>query len=236
MRTLEECRAEVFLRSEKRIKEIKTRRRRTLTLGIVTALTVTALLSSLLPMAMNKLWAQPNNDITTTRPIVEGDGLTGNEQDNDTRPHPEGPDSEGMDIEIVYDIEADYCIVSDGESYYLIIDNEEYYNSDSNASVEEPLLTFTSVEEMKDKVLGGKLTEKEKQTMSQFSKDENGNIKVLDFSKLCTPSLPEGASVEFVHWNGQSYSLSINTPSAGYCNFFVMDSEQYNVSFKRDYG
>ena len=130
MRTLEECRAEVFLRSEKRIKGIKTRRRRTLTLGIVTALTVTALLSSLLPMAMNKLSAQPSKETSTTRPITDGDGINKENHGADITPSPEGPDSEGMDIEIVYDIEADYCIVSDGESYYLIIDNEEYYNSD----------------------------------------------------------------------------------------------------------
>ena len=105
---------------------------------------------------------------------------------------------------VITDTNKGYEIeVVDGE-YYVVFENEKYKNN-VNASQIEPSLMFSSVAEMKDKLLNGKLTEDEIKILSTFSKDSAGKIKTPNLEKLFTPTAPENVECSgSVNWGGGS--------------------------------
>ncbi|MBE6639790.1 MAG: hypothetical protein E7616_10185 [Ruminococcaceae bacterium] len=133
---------------------------------------------------------------------------------------------------IITDTNAGYEIEMINGEYYVVFEEEKYKNN-VNASQVEPYLTFSSVSEMKDKVLNGKLTEEEIKTMSTFSKDETGRVKVCNFEKLYIPSLPE--DVVFtgqIVWAGETYYPSLKSDSCGVHTFAVQTKELYDYKLK----
>ncbi|MBQ8742803.1 MAG: hypothetical protein IJZ03_09180 [Clostridia bacterium] len=138
------------------------------------------------------------------------------------------------DIGIV-DPDATYSIATDGKKYFLIFKNEDEYASDDNACEEAPSISFASVDEMKEKVLGGKLSENEILTMSQFKKNEIGRIEIIDFSSIRTPSLPTNSDINGVNWTGDSYSVSFKSEICSYGIIHVLDKDAFDTAFKRNY-
>ena len=108
----------------------------------------------------------------------------------------------------VSDPNAGYRIEQDSEKYYIVLEENFQQNSDIGDvmnSIKKPSLRFNSVEEMRSKVLNGKLTEKEKSTMSEFKKDEKGRIHFLNYNDLYNPKLPNGTTVSTTFWEGNCY-------------------------------
>ena len=120
----------------------------------------------------------------------------------------------------------------DGE-YYLVFKDEKYKNT-VNASQEAPSLEFSSVAEMKDKILNGKLSEDEKFEMSTFSKDRNGKIQVCSFERMYQPVLPSDVIlVDMVVWDGMNYYPYIQSDSFSYSTIAVQTKSAYDAKYKR---
>lgn len=109
----------------------------------------------------------------------------------------------------IIETNAGYRIEKTGDEVCLII-TDDAYKTDENANVAEevPSLDFASVIEMKNRVLGGKLTDKEMEGLSAFSKDADGSIKTVDFKKLYEPVLPRNVVCDgSINWYGGMYSF-----------------------------
>ena len=144
----------------------------------------------------------------------------------------------GNTVEVT-DPNAGYSIEKEGNDYYLVIDDvyNVYSEENNNGSVDEltitaPSISFSSVKEMREKVLGGKLTDVQKKAMSQFSKDENGKIKILDFNNLYDAKLPSDVECKYITWRGEIYSFILN--NEGYIRF--VEEDEYEELYQREFG
>ena len=135
---------------------------------------------------------------------------------------------------VITDTNKGYEIeVIDGE-YYVVFEDEKYKNN-VNASQIVPKLTFSSVTEMKEKLLKGKLTEDEIVTLSTFSKDSAGKIKTPNLEKLFTPTTPENVEcLERVNWGGGSdvYYVKLTSKDCYISSFEVQSKQRYEDELK----
>ncbi|MBE6639430.1 MAG: hypothetical protein E7616_08300 [Ruminococcaceae bacterium] len=133
---------------------------------------------------------------------------------------------------IITDTNAGYEIEMIDGQYYLVFEDEKYKNN-VNASQVEPYLTFSSVAEMKDKVLNGKLTEEEIKTMSTFTKDSASKIRIPNLEKVYTPIVPENITCSASVWmNSVGYSVELLSKDCYVSLFEVQSKERYEEKLK----
>lgn len=133
-----------------------------------------------------------------------------------------------------YKIEYEnYSAVGNNGNYYISFKDSLEESEDSEAI---PYLTFSSIKEFKDTVLGGKLTEQQIRTINSFAKNEAGEILTCNLNNLQTPKLPKGVSASNVNWGGQFYyfSLSANDGASGTLGDFTYNKDAYN-NYLSDY-
>lgn len=138
----------------------------------------------------------------------------------------------------ITDTNAGYEIEELDGKFYLVI-TDDAYKSNANTSQVEPSLKFSSVSEMKDKVLNGKLTKDEIKTIGKFSKNEAGKIPVLNFDKLGDIVLPKNMSVSGIIWDGDSYAMFIDAKdneAAISGEVFVNSEQVYQNRFEQRHG
>jgi hypothetical protein len=137
---------------------------------------------------------------------------------------------------VITDTNAGYEIELIDDEYYVVFEDEKYKNN-ANESQEEPYLRFSSVAEMKDKLLNGKLTSEELKEMSQFPKNSFGKVDMFDITNLNTATLPSDMTVYEVTWyGGKRYNLGIATENGDVSGRFRIHTEEsYQELIKRDY-
>lgn len=133
--------------------------------------------------------------------------------------------------------DSDYVLqYRDGKNYLVFDDISKYTSlaSDGECIMVEAGVTFESMKDFKDTVVGGKLTDAQKVSVALFKKDEAGNIMTPDFNNLYVPVLPSGCTVVGgVYWSGSSYSFSINGDErASVVSFAIMPEESYNAKYE----
>ncbi len=134
----------------------------------------------------------------------------------------------------ITDTDAGYEIEESDGKFYLVI-TDDAYKSTINESQTEPYLSFSSVSEMKDKILSGKLTENEIAKMSTFSKNSDKKIEVMDFKKVYEPIFPSDIIWDgSVKWYGKYYHPSfVKSDKFMYMTFSVQTSDIYQDSLQR---
>lgn len=128
----------------------------------------------------------------------------------------------------------DYSIVTDGDGYYLVFDENSENANDITASEVAPTLSFKSIVEMKEKVLGGQLSEEEISILGQFAKNDADKIKVCDFNNLFDAVIPKNAAVKEVNWSGgERYVFDIDfADMEGNASLRVHTEESYQSVFE----
>ena len=94
-----------------------------------------------------------------------------------------------------------------------------------------PELSFTSVKEFKDTVLGGKLSKEQKEIMNKFPKNESGEVITFDMNNWHTPTLPKNISVSSVNWRGSVYYFEIevdDNSGFGYIDYYTYAKNSYD--------
>ena len=133
----------------------------------------------------------------------------------------------------------DYSIVTDDDGCYLVFDEKGKFANDVNdlsASIAAPSLSFKSIEELRDKMLEGKLSVEEKTTIQKFSKDDAGKIKTMDFDNLYTPLVPTDSEIGAVSWSGgELYTFYIDSEICSSMKLRVLNESNYASSFKNQY-
>lgn len=136
------------------------------------------------------------------------------------------------DAEIVFSSEAigsDYYIVIYKRQHYIVFEDQSKYEAKHNMGVQLQSIEFdyiNSVEEFKNIVLQGKLSDYEKRIIVQsFPKDDIG-IKICDFNNLFEPVLPENVTVKSVCWSGIEYSYRINIENgvSGFIHYYSKET------------
>lgn len=173
---------------------------------------------------------------------LNGASCTGNTDDSDSEEaEMTAMNTDDLDKKTTDDNDSDYVLqYRDGKNYLVFDDISKYTSlaSDGTCIMVEEGVTFESMKDFKDTVLGGKLTDAQKVAVSQFRKDETGNIITPDFNNLYVPVLPSGCTAGRVYWNGSSYSFSINVAngnekfSAG--DLRILTEEDYSRLYEND--
>ena len=118
--------------------------------------------------------------------------------------------------------------VIDGKCYLnFTAGNEATDNGD--LAFESTAIAFSSLSEMKQKLLENQLTVEEIETIKkQFNRTENG-FEICNVSNLMTTILPDGWHNTSVHLQGESYSISVtgeetdNICSSGSVNIYTQN-------------
>lgn len=136
--------------------------------------------------------------------------------------------------------DSDYVLqYRDGKNYLVFDDISKYTSlaSDGEYIMEVEGVTFESMKDFKDTVVGGKLTDAQKVAVSQFKKDETGNIMTPDFNNLYVPVLPSGCTtIGGVYWNNGGYAFSIENEKKVYVDMVMIATEEcYNSIYTERY-
>ena len=124
--------------------------------------------------------------------------------------------------------------VNDGERYEIVtVDGQSYIeiNKSINFSemqgMERADVEFKSVDEFIDTVTNGKLTDSQLKTVNGFRKDDNGKIKICDFSNIQVSVQPNDYVTNCVYWIGErySYDLTARDGSFGYVSYYENDAD-----------
>ncbi len=133
-----------------------------------------------------------------------------------------------------YGTHSDYTLVTEGERMYIIYDGPQY-EPNHIGQEEIPHIEFSSVKEMKNSIIQKTLTEQEKQELSKFSRDEEGNIPICNLNDLYVPLLPEG-EIRYMEWLGEEYKFSLNSDKGDhYGTLEILPKEAYNKEFSHEY-
>lgn len=98
--------------------------------------------------------------------------------------------------------------VIDGKCYLNFTDGNEATDN-GDLAFESTAIAFSSLSEMKQKLLENQLTVEEIETIKkQFNRTENG-FEICNVSNLMTTILPDGWHNTSVHLQGESYSISV---------------------------
>lgn len=113
----------------------------------------------------------------------------------------------------------------------------DYSTSDNNIfeAKEASHLMFSSVEEFKNAVVDGNLSQEQKEIINQFPKDENGQTLTFDLHNLQTPVLPKNVSVSSILWDGLSYCYYIDIDDGGYgtINYHTYSRDTYTYKLSQ---
>ena len=135
-----------------------------------------------------------------------------------------------------YEIKVDdYTLIKNENGCYLTFDDISKYQSNSNSSMEVANVEFSSIKEFKDRVTKGLLTNGEKNIVADFSKYDNGYIKMCDFNNLYEPMLPQGSTIPRVLWEADSYSFEICRENIYYGYLLIMTKEGYTRIYENEY-
>ena len=113
--------------------------------------------------------------------------------------------------------EEGYRYVENGNESYLILDSKTVSATNQGmGSVGTPMVTFSTMSEMKNDIKTGTFTENETINISKFKRNDAGKISTCSIDKLWEPSLPAGHAVKElmrINWYGEYYWFEINTDS-----------------------
>ena len=127
----------------------------------------------------------------------------------------------------------EYTIIEEDGNYYIVFTNELKLNSYGESQM--ATVDFETIQDFKNKVTKGLLTDAEKATIATaFRKNEN-RIFSCNFNELYEPVLPSGGEVEGVAWKGENYSFTIEFDNNvfGFVHYYT--PEQYNHMFEYQY-
>lgn len=127
-------------------------------------------------------------------------------------------------------VNSDYILICDGDKSFLVFDNIIEYEIKNPTSQIISGLYFDTMEEFKNTVTNGLLTDSQKRHMVlAFSKDSTGAIKICDFNNLYVPQLPANSSVSEVYWEGETYSffLTLNDGVSGSLGYLTEEIYNY---------
>ena len=135
-------------------------------------------------------------------------------------------DNNRMDESTVYiptriDTE-DYSIIENNGRYYIVFTDESQFKNYEESQV-SATVDFKTIQEFKDRVIKGELSDWEKVTISNsFGRDENG-ILSCDFNKLYEPVMPLGGMVTSVSWEGEFYGFGVEIGNNifGFVNYYT---------------
>ncbi len=103
---------------------------------------------------------------------------------------------------------SEYKLINKDGKCYLVFDDASVYTVDFfDGTIVKSTLSYKSMEQFKNTVVGGELNEGHKNFIAVFfPKDENGHM-VCDFNNLYIPTLPIGdTSCSGIEWLGEEYS------------------------------
>ena len=141
--------------------------------------------------------------------------------------------------QIIQDPPADslYSLVLDHDSLYMLLKNEIVPSAPDNGlesssdtvnggclvdNNDEPAsLAFTSVSELKEKILSYALTAEELEQIATFERDGEGRIPLWNMSRVCEPALPSGVNYSRGELFGANFRLILQTADGEegiYCN------------------
>ncbi len=133
----------------------------------------------------------------------------------------------------VIDIEnADYSLAVESGNHYMVFDDVNKYELLQNNSnlfmVHNGYVEFDSMEEFKDAVTKGTLTDSQKQTVSTFRKNDKGEIYTCDFDNLYAPTFPDNGKLESLYWYGENYGLETSFDIAELCSLQYLTIDSYD--------
>lgn len=100
-----------------------------------------------------------------------------------------------------------HTVEEDGK-YYLVLDNTTPESQNSSGIWPATSVEFDTLDEMVSDIKNANFTEEEMSQIRYFLKDENGRIRLFDFSKLYEPYHPEAIPDYDVIWQGDFYTWS----------------------------
>ena len=127
----------------------------------------------------------------------------------------------------------DYAIINRNNECYIVFKDVAQY--ENNGQSELATIEFATIEELKEAVTKGKLSDWQKEVIAtSFPKNDIG-IMSCDFNHLYTPTMPVGGTVSGVSWGGENYSfyLEFSNGVFGYAHYYT--EAQYNQIFELEY-
>ena len=124
-----------------------------------------------------------------------------------------------------------YTIHMESGTCYLAF-KDGYISSDDSGNTDDQELArhiyFCTVEEMINDIQTGNFSDKEMEILTEFSRDENGMVKICDISSLYVAEYPSTFSTHRIVWGGMYYYFSLGTGGSGpHANLDLIDKETY---------
>ena len=128
-----------------------------------------------------------------------------------------------------------YELYRKNDGIYIRVSEELKANGTSEGGlVAVPNVRFSSLAEMKERIIGGKLTENELKQIQSFPKDSaTAEIGIWDPNRLFSPVLPGGMQYGNVIWYGQSYQIMLSSENQYRGAVSFLPENQYESDMKR---
>lgn len=138
-----------------------------------------------------------------------------------------------FNMQPIYHVDGSgYTIGTWHDKFYLVFDDPEtYYKSTFTRNV-----TFSSVQEMRDSLMYGTLTDDKKRAFVELI-GADSKLQIFDLNKVYDAKLPDDTKVSFVAMTGTSYTiyLSFTRNIAKYATINYLDEDSYREAFVRGY-
>ena len=140
------------------------------------------------------------------------------------------------DREVICSYEQYDIYLEDGH-YYMKFNkvNEHVEKVDNHQAPTLHSPKFSSVEEMRQKILAGEVSEKDLSSAYFHARFTDGITEIYDLSHLYEACTPDNTQIKHVTWGGDKYSIAFESTTFDTGYISICTEEMYNQEFSERY-